>query len=131
MQRSPKRRKITDFFQKELPNTKQQETEPEQQVMPMFLRRYQPTSVPRRKGPVGRPRRQSQPDAVTESQPENSQEPEDTENNKPRGVYKSYSLRQNLEIVEFARENSERCHDPRFTGGRTLIRSQPQRKRYP
>ena len=49
---------IIDFFQKELPNTEQQhETEPEQQVMPMFLRRYQPTSVPRRKGPVGRPRR--------------------------------------------------------------------------
>ena len=55
VQRSPKRRKITDFFQKELPNTEQQhETEPEQQAMPMFLRRYQPTSVPRRKEPVGR-----------------------------------------------------------------------------
>ena len=58
-------RKSTDFFQKELPNT-------EQQVMPMFLRRYQPTSVLRRKGPVGRPRRQSQPDAVIESPPESS-----------------------------------------------------------
>ena len=53
---------IIDFFQKELPNTEQQhESEPEQQVMPMFLRPYQPISVPRRKGPVGRPRRQLQP----------------------------------------------------------------------
>ena len=76
VQRSPKRRKISDFFQKELPNTEQQETEPEQQVMPMFLRRYQPTSISHCKRPVGRPRRQSQPDAVAESQPESSQEPE-------------------------------------------------------
>ena len=76
MQRSPKHRKISDFFQKELPNTEQQETEPEQQVMPMFLRHYQPTSVSHRKRPVGRPRHQSQPDAVAESQPESSQEPE-------------------------------------------------------
>ena len=59
------RRKSTGFFQKELPNT-------EQQVMPMFLRRYQPASVPRRKEPVGRPRRQSQPDVVIESPPESS-----------------------------------------------------------
>ena len=51
MQRSHKRRMIIDFFQKELLNTEQQhETEPEQQVKPTFLRRYQPTSVPRRKG---------------------------------------------------------------------------------
>ena len=51
---------ITDFFHKELPYTKQQETEPEQQVMPMFLKTsaiIQLTSVPRRKGPVGQPRR--------------------------------------------------------------------------
>ena len=123
VQRSPKRRKITDFFQKELPNidNEQQETEPEQQVMPMFLRRYQPTSVLRRKGPVGRPRRPSQPDAVTDSQPESSQEPEDTENKKPRGVYKSYSLRQKLEIVKFARENSERAASRRYGVSRSTI----------
>ena len=121
MQRNPKRRKITDFFQKELPNTKQQETEPEQQVMPMFLRHYQPTLVPRRKGPVGRPRHQSQPDSVTESQPESSQEPEDTENNKPRGVYKSYSLHQKLEIVKFARKNSERAASRRYGVSRSTI----------
>ena len=42
----------------------------------MFLRRYQPTSVSHRKRPVGQPRRQLQPDAVAESQPESSQEPE-------------------------------------------------------
>ena len=48
VQRSPKRRMIIDFFQIELPNTEQQhETKPEQQVMPMFLRRYQPTSSQR------------------------------------------------------------------------------------
>ena len=87
----------------------QQETEPQQQVMSVFLRRYQPTSVPRRKGPVGRPRRQSQSDSVTETRPESCQEPEETESKKPRGVYKSFSLRQKLEIVKFARENSERA----------------------
>ena len=69
----------------------------------MFLRRYQPTLVPRRKGPV------------TESQPESSQEPEETENKKPRGVYKSYSLRQKLEIVKFARENSEHSASRRLS----------------
>ena len=60
------RRKSKDFFQKERPNT-------EQQVMLMFLRCYQPTSLPRRKGPVGQPRRQSQRDAaVIEPPPESS-----------------------------------------------------------
>ena len=82
VQRSPKCTKITDFFQKQSPNTKQQqqETEPQQQVMPMFLRLYQPTLVPHRKGPVGRPHRQSQSDSVTKTQPESSQEPEETQN---------------------------------------------------
>ena len=41
VQKSPKHSKITDFFQKELPNTEQQETEPEQQVMPVLLKHYQ------------------------------------------------------------------------------------------
>ena len=50
MQRSPKLRKITKFFQKQLLAT----TEQQQQVMPMCLTQYQPITVPCCKGPVGR-----------------------------------------------------------------------------
>ena len=121
VQKSPKRRKITDFFQQQLPHTEKHETEPEQEVMPLFLRCYQPTSIPRRKAPVGRPRHQSQPDAVTKSQSESSQEQEETENKKPRVVYKSYSLRQKLEIDKFARENSERAASRRYGVSRSTI----------
>ena len=118
MQKSPKRRKITDFFQKQTPTTEwqqQPETEPQQQVMPAFLTRYRPTSVPRHKGPVGRFRKHSQSlSDSTEAQPGSSQEPEEAGIKKPRGVYKSFSLHQNLEIVKFARENSEHAASRRY-----------------
>ena len=143
VQRSPKRRKITDFFQKQLSNTEQQQQEteterPQQQVMPMFLRRDQPTLVPRRKGPVGRPRRQSQSESVTDTEPESSQEPEETKNRKPR-VFTSHlacvkSLRLSsllVKILNVLLVDDMECHEPRFMGGRTLIRNQPQRKKYP
>ena len=104
VQRSPKRRKITDYFQTQPPNAEQQETELQQQEKPIFLRRYQPTSIPRCKHPVGRPQSQSRSDSVSQTQPESSQEPEEIQNKKPRGIY---SLHQKLEIVKFARANSE------------------------
>lgn len=118
VQKRPKCRKITNFIQKQTPTTERQqqpETEPQQQVMPAFLTRYRPTSVPRHKGPVGRLRKRSQSLSVsTKAQPGSSQEPEEAGIKKPRGVYKSFSLHQNLEIVKFARENSEHAASRRY-----------------
>ncbi len=85
---SPKRLKLTNFFVKLLPNA-------EKQDIPGFLRRYQPTDVPRHparlKRSVGRPRKSS----ATVS--ENIESCSDTESSQDkqgtlRGVYRSYSL---------------------------------------
>ena len=101
-QRSPKCTKITDYFSKERPVTEQRD-----RAMLTFLTRYQPTAILRHKRLVGRPRSQSRPDPVTQAPPQSSLEVEEVQRNKSRGVYKSFSLRQKLEIVKFARENSE------------------------
>ena len=97
---SAKRRKLTDFFQTvpTVPNNSQP------QEFPGFLRRFQPTDVPcRQKRPVGRPRR----NPVEHGTEISTTSPDNGEQSVSRGVYRSYSLRQKLEIVHYAQQNSE------------------------
>ena len=110
---SAKRRKLTDFFQK-LPNTGNSQP----QGFPGFLRRFQPTDVPRRqKRPVGRPRR-----CPTEPGTETfTPSPDNGEQSASRGVYRSYSLRQKLEIVHYARQNSEAAASRKYGVSRSTI----------
>ena len=111
---SPKRRKLTDFFPKFPSNSEPQE-------FPGFLRRYQPTDVPRHTArPAKRParlggQRKDSPWTLQFSSPraKDSQQinrEEDRENAK-RGVYRSYSLRQKLEIVHYARSTVRKIRD--------------------
>ena len=78
------------------------------------VRRYQPTDVPRRparpKRPVGRPKKRcpTATDAQTSSpRPESCQQSDKEEQTASRGVCRSYSLRQQLEIVRYVRQHSE------------------------
>ena len=84
-----------------------------------FLRRYRPTDVPRRtarpaKRPVGRPRKDSprtlQFSSHRAEDSQQSNREKDRENAK-RGVYRSYSLRQKLEIVHYARSTVRKIRD--------------------
>ena len=117
MGKSPKRRRITDFFQK-LPNSDSPAPE-----MPHFLTRFEPTQVPRRKRNVGRPRRvrpESTDEVPTSSDEPDAQQPEE-ESMATRGVYRSYSLRQKIEIVRFARQNSEAAASRKYGVSRSTI----------
>ena len=99
-----KRKKLTNFFSRLQPNS-------EPQKFPSFLKSFQPTDTLRRvvrtKRPVGRPKKMlSTPSASTancRSPDENSQ----AEKGTARGVYKSYSLHQKLEIIAYAHEHTE------------------------
>ena len=117
MEKSPKRRRITDFFQK-LPNSDSPAPE-----MPHFLTRFEPTQVPRRKRSVGQPRRvcpESTDEVPTSSAEPDAQQPEE-ESMATRGVYRSYSLRQKIEIVRFARQNSEAAASRKYGVSRSTI----------
>ena len=102
--KSPKRRKLTDFFPKLPSNSEPQE-------FPGFLWQYQPTDVPRRtarpaKRPVGRPKEGFSTDSQFSSpRAEDSQQNnrEEDRQNAKRCVCRCYSLRQKLEIVHYAR----------------------------
>lgn len=119
---SPKRRKVTDYFEK-LPRST------EQQDFPAFLKQYHPTDIPRRpsrsKRPVGRPRKT---DSVRHADIESSQQTPETlkqssEESKGtrKGVYRSYSLSQKLEIVRFARVHSEAAASRKYSVSRSTI----------
>ena len=126
---SAKRRKLTDFFQK-LPNTGNSQP----QEFPGFLRRFEPTDVPRRqKRPVGRPRR-----CLTEPGTETfTPSPDNGEQSASRGVYRSYSLRQKLKIVHYARQNSEVAASRQYGVSRSTIYGwkdidkEPLKKKFP
>ena len=100
----PKRQKLTDFFTR-LPST----SEPEE--FPGFLRRFQPTDVLRRavrpKRPVGRPKKSPPTDSTCTGSRPPPDENTEVEKGAVSGVYQSYSLRQKLEIVPYAREHTE------------------------
>ena len=105
---TPKRRKVTDYFTKLPSNTEAQE-------FLQYLRRYQPTDVPRRpKCPVGRPRKNRPTDPHTSG--------DSTEGNTiSRSAYRSYSLKQKLEIVRYAQQNSEAAASRRYGVSRSTI----------
>ena len=95
--RSPKRRNLTDFFVK-LPT----DTPEKPQEIPELLGWYQPTEMPRRparpKRSFGCPRKTAAPmpdtsDNLHEPCPDSSHATPTT-----RGVYRSYSLEQKLEV---------------------------------
>ncbi len=115
----PKRRKLTDFFQK----LSKSDLTP----VPGCLRQFQPTDVLRRaarpKRSVGRPRSVSRAEPRT---PEPSPDAENQQNSteeksKARGVYRAYSLRQKMEIVHFARQSSETAASRKYGMSRSTI----------
>ena len=99
-----KRQKLTDFFEK-LPSN------PQPQEFPCYLRRFQPTDVLRRtarpKRPVGRLKKSTSSDSTYTDSPPPPDENNEIEKGAARGVYRSYSLRQKLEIVAYARKHTE------------------------
>ena len=112
---SAKRRKLTDFFQK-LPE--------EPKEFPASLRRYQPTDVPRRparppKRPVGRPKKR--PLQPADSQTSIADAEVEEKASARRGTYRTYSLRQKLEIVHYARQHSEAAASRHYGVSRSTI----------
>ena len=110
MEKSPKRRRITDFFQK-LPNSDSPAPD-----MPCFLTCFEPTQVPHRKRSVGRPRR-IRPESTDEVPTSTAEE----ESMATRGVYRSYSLSQKIEIVRFTRQNSEAAASRKYGVSRSTM----------
>ena len=86
----------------------------EAQEFPQFLRWYQPTDVPRRpKRPVGRPKNRPTDPHTSESSRK--------EKTISRSAYRSYSLKQKLEIVRYARKNSEAAASRQYGVSRSTI----------
>lgn len=110
----PKRRKITDFFSRSTP-----------QQFPDSLRRFQPTDVLRRpRRAVGRPRKAplaANASTATSSSQSGEGEKEDETKSKRAMVYRSYSLRQKIEVVKYAREHSETAASQRYGIPRSTI----------
>ena len=113
----PKRRKITDFFSKSTPEQNHQ--------FPVALRCFQPTDVLRRtRHAVGRPRKARAANASTASgSSTQSAEGEEVDRTKSKEamVYRSYSLRQKIEVVKYAREHSETAASQRYGIPRSTI----------
>ena len=76
--------------------------------------------MPRRKRSVGRPRHVRPESTASKCGEPDAQQPE-KESKATRGVYRSYSLRQKIEIVRFARQNSEAAASRKYGVSRSTI----------
>ena len=116
---SPKRRRRTllDYFGKETP------TQPPE-TYPQFLRRYEPTDVPRRstrRKKSHNPLRKECTSDLAGASHQHSDGNSSHNSKKKRGSYKTYSLGQKIKIVQYARKHSEYAASMHYKVARSTI----------